>query len=129
MSNPGAYEVIDPSDWGVERTIQFAHRLTGWNAMKHRAIQLGLEINDDQIKTATSMIKNLADERKIRMEQLDGVLINLSRTAHKEGSSEKYIQIVHSGGETTPELTEAAAAAQGYALLRGGNGSCGYRTY
>ena len=29
MSNPTAYEVIDPADFGVERRIQFAHRLTG----------------------------------------------------------------------------------------------------
>jgi len=41
MSNPTAYEVIDPADFGVERRIQFAHRLTGWNAMAHRAKQLG----------------------------------------------------------------------------------------
>eukprot|EP00121_Abeoforma_whisleri_P006624 Awhi_evm1s6029 len=28
MNDPSAYEVIDPSDFGVQRKIQLAHRLT-----------------------------------------------------------------------------------------------------
>lgn len=108
MSNPTAYEVIDPADFGVERRIQFAHRLTGWNAMAHRAKQLGagmkikammsardvhltplpfdmlllplagLNISDDQIKAATAKIKNLADQRSITMDQVDAVLTRLA---------------------------------------------------
>lgn len=109
MANPGAYEVINPTDWGVERTIQFAHRLTGWNAMKHRAQQLGLSINDDQIKTATAMIKNLADERKIRLEQLDEVLMKLSRMGHEAASSNAFK--VTWDEHQSPELSAAARAA------------------
>ena len=70
MTNPSCYEVIDPNDFGVERKIQLAHRLTGWNAMQNRAKQLSLNISDDQIKAATTLIKNLADGRSITMDQV-----------------------------------------------------------
>jgi homocitrate synthase len=53
MQNPGAYEVIDPEDFGVSRQIQLAHRLTGWNAMQARAKELGLTIADEQVGAAS----------------------------------------------------------------------------
>jgi homocitrate synthase len=75
MQNPAAYEVLDPRDFGVERHIQIAHRLTGWNAVKQRCIQLGLtSLSDEQIKEATSYIKNLADTRDVSTEDLDNKL-------------------------------------------------------
>jgi len=78
MQNPTAYEVIDPADFGVERKIQLAHRLTGWNAMAHRAKQLNLDISDDQIKAATTKIKNLADQSSIKLDQVDAILMKLA---------------------------------------------------
>uniref|UniRef100_A0A7S4DX45 homocitrate synthase n=1 Tax=Lotharella globosa TaxID=91324 RepID=A0A7S4DX45_9EUKA len=77
MQNPSAYEVIDPSDFGVERRIELAHRLTGWNAMKQRTQDLGLEIPDEKLKIATVMIKDLSDERTIGLEELDKILMSL----------------------------------------------------
>ena len=138
MSNPTAYEVIDPADFGVERRIQFAHRLTGWNAMAYRAKQLGalhtevrgqgsgehthtghvvspdaalaplplpllpppvsfcppnagLNISDDQIKAATTKIKNLADQQSITMEQVDTVLTRLA--AHPATHSSTFLTL------------------------------------
>ena len=70
VSDPSSYEVIDPADFDIERRIQFAHRLTGWNAMQHRAHYLGLSVSDDQIRAATSMIKNLADEQDITLDHV-----------------------------------------------------------
>jgi hypothetical protein len=138
-------QVIDPADFGVERRIQFAHRLTGWNAMAYRAKQLGpsrvrpyppsaprapwlttglplrlhfylsphvlialhpvsiglsacylggtgwarsgLHISDDQIKAATTKIKNLADQRSITMDQVDAVLTRLAASPAAQSSS------------------------------------------
>jgi homocitrate synthase len=78
MNDPGSYEVINPSDFGVERHVQIAHRLTGWNALYNRAQKLSLDITEDQIKAATSMIKNLADERGVTMNHVDSILIKLA---------------------------------------------------
>ncbi len=42
---------------GMTRYVHVAHRLTGWNAIKNRAMQLSLPLSDDQIKEATGQIK------------------------------------------------------------------------
>lgn len=74
MQNPGSYEVLDPSDFGVERNISIAHRLTGWNAVKGRVIHLGLNLSDQKIKEATAYIKNLADSQAVETSDLDNKL-------------------------------------------------------
>ena len=51
-----------------------SHRLTGWNAVKSRVEQLGLKLNDDQIKDATAKIKELADVRTQSMDDVDSLL-------------------------------------------------------
>ena len=67
---------------------QFAHRLTGWNAMQHRAQFLGLKVSDDQIRAATSMIKNLADEQDIALEHVDAILNKLDVHGSDTSSSQ-----------------------------------------
>lgn len=74
MQNPAAYEIIDPVDFGVERNIQIAHRLTGWNAVQARAVQLGLRISEENVKKATSFIKNLADTTNVTTDDVDNKL-------------------------------------------------------
>jgi homocitrate synthase len=109
MANPNAYEVIDPADFGIIRNIQFAHRLTGWNAIQHRSKQLGLELSDDLIKAATTLLKNLADETNISLDQVDNVLLELSsipRTA-----SSKLSSFLKDKKDLSPELEAAAQAA------------------
>lgn len=108
MSNPGAYEAIDPADFGVERKIQLAHRLTGWNAMKNRVSALGLTVSDDQIKAATARIKALADVRPITMDDVDQVLIKLA--AGPRVSSSSFVPWVTSQ-DTAPEIRESARLA------------------
>lgn len=78
MQNPSSYEVIKPEDFGVDRKIELAHRLTGWNALSARAKELKVSVSDAQIKIATGLIKNMADEETVSLEQLDHVLLTLS---------------------------------------------------
>eukprot|EP01124_Arcella_intermedia_P002948 TRINITY_DN1160_c0_g1_i1.p1 TRINITY_DN1160_c0_g1~~TRINITY_DN1160_c0_g1_i1.p1 ORF type:complete len:323 (-),score=73.38 TRINITY_DN1160_c0_g1_i1:775-1743(-) len=116
MSNPSAYEVIDPADFGVLRNIQFAHRLTGWNAIYQRSKQLQLDLSDDQVKAATAMIKNLADERNVTLEQVDSVLLELA--AVPQTSSSKISSFAKDTSKLSPELAAAAkAAAEALALF------------
>ena len=74
MLNPGAYEIIDPADFGLQRTISIAHRLTGKNAIQHRAKELGLHFGDSQLREITLEIKRLADTGPLTIEQLDEIL-------------------------------------------------------
>lgn len=74
LQNPECYEVLNPADFGVERTINIASRLTGWNAIQARVTQLGLQLNVDQVKKVTSMIKNLADTQNLQTSDVDAML-------------------------------------------------------
>ena len=50
LNNPSTYEILKPEDFGLQRYVHFASRLTGWNAVKTRVGQLGMEMTDDQCK-------------------------------------------------------------------------------
>ncbi|MCJ1455321.1 Saccharopine dehydrogenase [Mycoblastus sanguinarius] len=76
LANPKTYEIISPSDFGMNRYVHFASRLTGWNAIKSRCDQLGLSMSDEQIKECTIQIKNLADVRKLAIDDTDQILNN-----------------------------------------------------
>lgn len=76
LNAPETYEALDPHDFGLTRYISIAHRLTGWNAVKARAEQLGLHLADAQIKALTQHIKALADERALTLDDVDGLLRN-----------------------------------------------------
>ena len=72
--NPNSYEILDPADFGLERTINIAHRLTGYNAVGRRAEELGLSFGKDDLREVTKRIKAMADAGPLSMEQLDRVL-------------------------------------------------------
>jgi homocitrate synthase len=74
LNNPETYEILDPHDFGMTRYISIAHRLTGWNAVRDRALQLGLQLTDDQIKEATQHIKAVADEKPLTLGDVDDIL-------------------------------------------------------
>jgi homocitrate synthase len=74
LNNPETYEALDPRDFGLTRYISVAHKLTGWNAVKDRAEQLGLPLTDAQIKDVTAHIKAMADHKPIDLEDVDELL-------------------------------------------------------
>jgi homocitrate synthase len=84
LNNPETYEILDPHAFGLTRYVSIAHRLTGWNAIKNRADQLGLALDDAHIKTITAHIKALADEKQISLDDVDGLL---RRWANGQGTS------------------------------------------
>ncbi len=74
LNNPTTYEAINPADFGVSRTLDVAHRLVGWNAVRDRAATLGLALDEAALRAATARIKALADERRLTIADVDGVL-------------------------------------------------------
>ena len=72
--NPNSYEILDPADFGLTRTMNIAHRLTGHNAVGKRAEELGLTFGKDELRDITRKIKSLADAGPLSMDQLDAVL-------------------------------------------------------
>jgi len=74
LNAPETYEALNPEDFGLTRYLSIAHKRTGWNAVKARAEQLGLELDDRQIKSLTRHIKALADERALTLDDVDELL-------------------------------------------------------
>ena len=86
LNNPSTYEIITPSDFGMSRYVHFASRLTGWNAIKSRTEQLGLNMTDAQVKQVTVKIKALADVRPLAIDDADSIIRNFhfNLSAEKE---------------------------------------------
>jgi homocitrate synthase len=74
LNDPQTYEILDPEEFGLSRYISIAHKLTGWNAIKWRAKQLGLALDDEQIKKVTAHVKALADEKPPSLDEVDAIL-------------------------------------------------------
>lgn len=81
LRQPGTYEILDPSDFGLQRRIQVASRVTGKAAVRHRAKELGLCLDEACLRQATSTIKCLADEREISLADVDAVLVSFGAQA------------------------------------------------
>jgi homocitrate synthase len=74
LNDPRTYEILDPQDFGLSRYISIAHKLTGRHAVGWRAEQLGLELDEEQIRRVTAHIKALADEKPLSLDDVDAVL-------------------------------------------------------
>jgi len=87
LNNPSTYEILNPADFGLTRYVHFASRLTGWNAVKTRVGQLGLEMTDDQVKECTAKIKALADVRPIAIDDADSIIRTFHLTLTQSGEA------------------------------------------
>lgn len=74
LNNPSTYEILNPEDFGLTRYVHVAHRLTGWNAVKSRADQLGLALDKEQLKRLAEQIKVMADNGRITLDDVDSYL-------------------------------------------------------
>ena len=74
LNNPTTYEVLRPEDFGLKRYIQIASRLTGWNAIRSRADQLGLSMDETTLKRITEEVKKLADQQQLTLDEVDHLL-------------------------------------------------------
>jgi len=74
LAQPATYEALNPADFGLSRQVFIAHRLTGWNALRHRADELGLALDDDQVKRVTEQVKALSDTHPLTLDDVDRML-------------------------------------------------------
>ncbi|ORZ41515.1 homocitrate synthase [Catenaria anguillulae PL171] len=77
LNNPATYEVLNPEDFGVTRTVAIGHRLTGWNAIKARVDMLGLAsvVDEAGCKEITRVVKERADcEGTLGLEKVDELI-------------------------------------------------------
>jgi len=79
LNNPETYEILNPADFGLTRYISIAHKLTGWNAIKDRAVQLGLDLSDDTLKDIAQHIKSIADHKRLTLDDVDLLLFRWAK--------------------------------------------------
>ena len=63
--------------------------MTGWNAIKSRVNQLGLDMTDSQIKSCTARIKAMADVRHLAIEDTDAIINAFYENLYSESNGEK----------------------------------------
>ena len=80
VNNTKTYELINPEDFGLSRSILINHKLIGHHAVAHRAYQLGLHLNPTQIQGITQAIKTLADDQTLTVETVDQLLNSYNQT-------------------------------------------------
>jgi homocitrate synthase len=92
LNNPSTYEVLKPEDFGLKRYIHIGSRLTGWNAIRSRADQLGLTLDELTLKRITEEVKNLADQQQLTLDEVDRLLASASEEA-QEAAAEPALPI------------------------------------
>ncbi len=71
LQNPRAYEVLNPSDFGLTRHVDIGSRYTGRYAVGYRAAQLGLQLDSVEIMQLTQSLKERAEQGSLSLEEVD----------------------------------------------------------
>lgn len=74
LADPTTYESINPDDFGLGREVSIGHHLTGWNAVRERAIRLGFNLDEVTLRDITSRIKTRADDTPMTAPEIDALL-------------------------------------------------------
>ena len=74
LRDPGAYEVLDPAQFGRERSILAGHRLAGRHAIGDRATALGVRLDDARLRSLTAEVKRRGDDGPLDVATLDALI-------------------------------------------------------
>ncbi|MEW6578179.1 MAG: homocitrate synthase [Chloroflexota bacterium] len=74
LADSSTYEILKPEDFGLAREVAIGHRLTGWNAVRQRAITLGLNLDDTTLRAITQDVKRRADVQPLSLPEVDQLL-------------------------------------------------------
>jgi len=75
LADPSTYEILQPDDFGLTREVAIGHRLTGWNALRERALALGLDLDENTLRAITQEVKLRADVRPLAISEIDHLLL------------------------------------------------------
>ncbi|GAC1652552.1 MAG: homocitrate synthase [Herpetosiphon sp.] len=113
LRNPHSYESLDPAAFGRRREVMIGHRLTGSNAIRHRAEAIGVALDDTTVHAVTRYVKHVADERPLSDAELDNVIrraVSLERGLVLEG----YREHDHGATVLIERATEGSMSVTGH---------------
>jgi homocitrate synthase len=76
LRDPRAYEVLDPADFGLGRSIDAGSRFAGRHAVGQRAQSLGLQLGDEEIGQLTQALRGRAEQGSLNSEEVDAFIKN-----------------------------------------------------
>src|SRR5580700_7484561 len=76
LADPGSYEILDPAQFGRERSILAGHRLAGRHAIGDRASTLGVRLDDAGLRRLTAEVKRRGDDGALDVETLDALIVS-----------------------------------------------------
>ena len=116
LLDPGAYEVLDPAQFGRERSILAGHRLAGRHAIGDRASALGVRLDDADLRRLTAEVKRRGDDGPLDVEdarcidrQLGTGIGDEMGTITEELFSRRLGRPVHAGDTVIAEVDVAMA--------------------
>lgn len=80
LRNPRAYEVLNPLDFGLVRSVDVGSRYTGRYAVGHRAAELGLSLEGEALANLTAALKAHAEQGAMNQEEVDAFIRAWSHT-------------------------------------------------
>ncbi|GHO83400.1 LeuA family protein [Dictyobacter formicarum] len=75
LRNPHAYEILNPTDFGVARHVDVGSRFTGRYAVGHRAVSLGLQLTSEEIAQLTQALKERAERGSLGDEEVNTFIL------------------------------------------------------
>jgi homocitrate synthase len=76
LVDPSAYEILDPAQFGRERSILAGHRLAGRHAIGDRASALGVRLDDGGLRRLTAEVKRRGDDGPLDVDTLDALIVS-----------------------------------------------------
>ena len=74
LADPTTYEILRPEEFGLNREVAIGHRLTGWNAIRERALSLGVSLENATLQAITQDIKRRADIHPLTLPEVDALI-------------------------------------------------------
>ncbi|GIP36543.1 2-isopropylmalate synthase [Paenibacillus sp. J2TS4] len=65
LKHRSTYEIMDPEQLGIPRSMIILGKHSGRHALKHRIAQFGVTLNEGELETVYRQFKEVADEQKI----------------------------------------------------------------
>ncbi|GER88766.1 homocitrate synthase [Dictyobacter vulcani] len=75
LHNPNAYEILNPTDFGLARHVDIGSRFTGRYAVGHRAVFLGLQLTSDEVVHLTQALKERAEHGSLSDEEVNTFIL------------------------------------------------------
>jgi 2-isopropylmalate synthase len=124
LKNRHTYEIMDPVQLGIPRQMIILGKHSGRHAIKHRAAQLGVELDETKVDELYAKFKQKADEQKTVSD--DELMMLIDDTSHQSrevfhiremqvisGSGRKRVASVTIHDSITQHTTSYSASGEG----------------